>query len=98
MAFHQWRSRTKPRSESQVIDIEFADLQVAEVDSIEVLFNLFKSDVFATEDLADEDPTLVPAYVACIIDTSRLNPVSGLACKPCPRYLLIVPPYSGRRG
>lgn len=71
------RSRTKPRSESQVVDIKLADFQIAEVDSVDFLFNLFKSDVFATEDLTDEDPTLMPTDVSCIIHTSSLE-VSGI--------------------
>jgi hypothetical protein len=45
----QWRSRAKPRSKSQVADIELADFQVAEVDSIEVVVNFFKTNVFTPE-------------------------------------------------
>lgn len=70
---HQWPSRTKRRSESQVVGIEFAGLQAAEVDSIEVPFNLFKSYVFTSENLTDEDRALVPADIASIIHTSSLG-------------------------
>ena len=63
-------SRAKSRPEPQVADIELADFQIAEVNSVEVLFNLFKSDVFAPEDLTDENPALMPADVSRIIHTS----------------------------
>lgn len=66
-------SQTKPWSESQVIDIELSDFQIAEVNPIEVLFNLFKSDVFAPKDLTNEDATLMPADVSCIVHTPSLE-------------------------
>lgn len=67
------RLRTKARSESQVVDIELADFQIAEVNSVKVLVNLVKSDVFTPEDLTDEDPTFVPANVPCVVHTSSLK-------------------------
>jgi hypothetical protein len=49
LSSHKSLSRTKPRPESQVVSIELAHLQIAEVDSIETLFNLFKSDIFTAK-------------------------------------------------
>jgi hypothetical protein len=54
------------RSKSEIAHIEFADFQVAEVNSIEVVVNLFKTNIFATKNLADEDATLMPTNVACM--------------------------------
>lgn len=67
------RSRTKPWSEPQIVDIKLAYFKIAEVDFVEVVFNLFQTDVFPTEDLADEDAALVPTDVACIVHASRLK-------------------------
>lgn len=67
------RSWTKARSEPQVVDIELAYFKIAEVDFVKVVFNLFQSDVFASEDLTDEDPALMPTDIARIIHPSRLE-------------------------
>jgi hypothetical protein len=69
----QWRSGTKPRPESQIADIELANFQVAEVDSIEVVVNFFETDVLSSEHLTYKDAAFVPTDVACIVHSTSLE-------------------------
>jgi hypothetical protein len=55
------------------VDIEFADFQVAEVDSIEVSFDFFQPDIFVTKDLAYEYTVLVPTDIARTVYSSSLK-------------------------
>ncbi len=66
-------SRTKPWPEPKIVDIELPYFKIAKVDFVEVVVDLFQTDVLPTENLADEDPALVPTDVACIVHPSRLK-------------------------
>lgn len=58
------------RSEAHLFGAEFSDLHVAEEYSIESGCDQLESQFFEAEYLADEDPVLVPADVAAIVDSS----------------------------
>ena len=76
-------SRPKAWSESQIADIESADFQVAEIDSVKGVVNFFQTNVFAPENLADEDPVLMPADILCIapnVLSACVLPMMETAC------------------
>jgi hypothetical protein len=59
------------RSESQLSNIKFAQLDVAEIDPEEVFIHLLKTQVFKGEHLAYEDPVLVPTDVSATVHSPR---------------------------
>ena len=54
-------------SESKLFRVEFADLQVSEVDSVESWRYQLKCQLFEAEYLADEDSRLMPTDVSAIV-------------------------------
>jgi len=65
--------KTSHWPESQLRHIEFAEFDVAEVDSEEFLVHLLETEVFKREHLADKDPILVPAYVSTRVHAPGLE-------------------------
>src|ERR1700733_6168997 len=58
-------------SEAHLFGAEFSDFHVSKEDSVEPRCDQLDTQLFEAEYLADEDPVLVPADVAAIVDSSQ---------------------------
>ena len=66
-------------SETKFFGTEFADLHVSKEDYVEPRCDQFDAQLFEAEYFADEDPVLVPADVAAIIDSPKWRPFGDIA-------------------
>jgi hypothetical protein len=58
-------------SEAHLFGAEFSDFHVSKEDSVEPRCDQLDTQLFEAEYFADEDPVLVPADVAAIVDSSQ---------------------------
>jgi hypothetical protein len=61
--------------ERESFNVEPSGLDITEEDLVEVFRYLLKAELFKAEDLADENPVLMPTDVAAVIDSPRYEAV-----------------------
>jgi hypothetical protein len=55
------------RPETESFNVELSNLDITEEDLLEVFRYLLKAELFKAEDLADENPPLMPADIATVV-------------------------------
>ena len=80
---HRRSHDSSPSSETKLFGIEFSDLQVSKVNSVEPWCGQLKCELFEAEYFADEDSGLVPANVATVIHFSQKKPFGVRELRQC---------------
>ena len=59
------------RPKAKSFRVKLANLNIAKIDLVEILINLVEAEDLKSEDLANEHPAFMPAYVAAIVYSSE---------------------------